>query len=105
MQQHVVSFMTRVQARRLRIDCDNNNMTTEVSSTPRPDQPKVVEILKRPIDGVELILFCNKNTLKRIEKFKHFTSDNGNCKFVPEKSAIFIISQSLSTVSVLMREL
>ncbi|KAH9641820.1 hypothetical protein HF086_005360 [Spodoptera exigua] len=80
-------------------------MTTEVSSTSRPDQPKVVEILKRPIDSIELILFCNKNTLKRIEKLKHFNSDNGNYIFVPEKSAIFIISQSLPTVSVLTREL
>ncbi|KAJ8735804.1 hypothetical protein PYW07_007424 [Mythimna separata] len=80
-------------------------MTTEVSSTPRPDQPKVVEILKRPTDSVELILFCSKNTINQVEKLKHYTSDNGNCKYVPEKSAIYVISRSLSTVSVLAREL
>lgn len=42
---HAVSVMTRAQARRLQTD--RTHSTPEVPTTSRPDQPEVVEILKR----------------------------------------------------------
>lgn len=101
--EHVVSVMTRAQTRRLR-----RGSTTTVVESPaeiRPDQPKVVDILKRPADSTELIIYSNNSKLGQIEKLNKISSKNGNCIFVPEKLAIFVTSRSLSTVSVLAREL
>lgn len=103
MKEHVVSVMTRAQYRK---QYQNNmdvptDLTTQTPTSFRPDQPKVVEILKRPSDGVEL-KFC----ARYIEiKSDNIISYSGNCIFVPQTLTLYVISRSLSTVSVLAREL
>lgn len=103
MHEHAVLVMTRGQARKLQ--SKNCPAVPEVPATQRPDQPKVVEILKRPKDSIELILCMSRDFRRQIDKCSKITSEKENCIYVPEKSAIFVMSRSLSTVSVLAREL
>lgn len=105
MHEHVVSVMTRAQTRQLNNDI-TDDLTREVPTASRSDQPKVVEILKKPVKSVELILCSSKKAITKLTKeLECYHSMNNSCVYVPDKMAIFVISRSLSTVSVLARDL
>lgn len=105
--QHEVSVMTRAQTRKLHNQISNQttDATHEDSIATRPDQPNVVELLKRPTDSIEFVIRPSRNSLKNIEKLKQITSVNKQLMYVPQKSALYVMTRSLSTVSVLAREL
>lgn len=47
----------------------------------------------------------NRKIRKQIDKLEKIQSNKKYCSYVPEKSAIYVTSRSLSTVSVLARDL
>lgn len=64
-----------------------------------------MEILKRPKDSIELVINPSRSYFSKLEKLEKIPSDGGQCIYVPTKHTIVVMSRSLSTVSVLAREL
>lgn len=110
--EQVVNVTTRAQARKLK-EC---NQRTDIPKSSidkhplnsRPDQPRVVEILRKPTDWVELCLINNRN-INKLEKDGLVTQRSKYFIYVPSKSMICFIglrsSRSSITRDVLVRDL
>lgn len=100
--------MTRAQHKELNINQNiiNTDLPSQNSSDEKPDQPQVVEILKKPKNGVELVIcssyscYMHKYADKDVIK-----SNSGNCIYVPAECCMYLFTRSSSTYEVLMREI
>lgn len=91
---NIVTVMTRNQFKGLKeqeIEGDKNN-----PANVRPDQPNIVEILKPPKIGVELIIATQAQIIS-IQKYvtEHF----GNFYFVKSQSSLFYYQEAGSTLA------
>lgn len=110
MSERTVNIMTRAQARRLQeskqAQYDPNLTANNHPQHSRPDQPRVVEIIKKPRNLIELRLI-NKNKLDKFEREGLITEKTYYFVYVPSKLSIFInrFSRSSITRDVLVRDL
>lgn len=105
LKQNIVSVLTRSQRQKLNTDSTNSESCNQNSSNDRSDQPKVIEILKKPINGIELILCSKFMNYSYIESVDVIKSKSGNCIYVPSKCCMYLFTRSSSTYAVLMREI
>ncbi|KAI5630932.1 hypothetical protein NE865_16356 [Phthorimaea operculella] len=73
----------------------------------KPDQPRIVDIIKKPKDLVELLLIDERKALNRLEKEGCVIERYKSYSYVPSKFCIYLdsISRSSTTRDVLVRDL
>lgn len=105
MNKNFINVMTRAQSKNLgsiKID----NQVIENSPAEKSDQPCMLEILKKPKDGIELIVM-SKQDMKKVSKLERVTTKSGSICYVPSLSTIFMNLNTRSTLTrdVLLRDL
>lgn len=102
MNEQVMNVITRGQARRMK-DLQNKPNTLNSSannniSNSRTDQPRIVEIIKKPINLVELALTNNRKLLK-LEQDGLITERSNYFVYVPSVSIVYFNSLSRSPLA------
>lgn len=105
MHDKVMNVMTRAQWKKLRNDSVDTSVDV-VSNNNWPDQPKVVEIHKKPKESVEL-RFIDTKELEKLRKNNEVGVESNTFSYVPLKKVIYINSgpQSQRTRAAFVREL
>lgn len=97
MNEKVVNVMTRSRYRQI-IDNQQQDMTNMVSTNVWPDQPSVVDMHKKPLDGVEM-RFIEEKQLKELRVLNKITNENNIFSYVPSKKTIFINPTSRAQIT------
>lgn len=98
MKEHQISVMTRAQSRKIENDKQRSRESLECDSSLRPDQPNVVEILKRPNECVELNVQQTDLT-NILRQNDHVTTRLNTLIYVPSLSTIFLNPDTCSTLA------
>jgi len=96
MHENTISVMTRAQSKQNNANADRNLGTDKTSEIVRPDQPNIVEILRKPKDSVELVV-VSPAELNKIKNYSHVSTKSGSLYFVPHLLNLFYNPNSRST--------
>lgn len=102
----VVNVMTRAQVRKLKSNSGDTPVDMGSNYNCWPDQPKVVEIHKKPRESLELT-FIATDKLDSLRRNKLILKENETLSYVPSEKSIYInpSSQSHRTRADFVREL
>lgn len=100
MYEKVVCVMTRAQARRMEeIECEDE-LQYDTSTGFRSDQPRLVEILKKQENDLELSIIPYINLRRLLKKYSTIIwSATRRILFIPSIYSVFICQNTLSTIS------
>lgn len=102
MNEQVLNVMTRGQYRRMR-ECEEGERSSippvdSIDMNSRPDQPRIVEVLKKPGNIAELSLMTQRS-LEKIMNNSLLTNSYKCFVYVPAKSIVYINTTSRSPVT------
>lgn len=103
-----ISVMTRAQCRKnfSKQEDEQFSIVENNSTSKRPDQPKIVEILKNPKNSIQLSLITNE-ILNNLHKVDHVSTKTNSFYYIPSQCSLFYnpYTRSALTQDVLLRDL
>lgn len=96
MNSKMVNVITRSMSRKEKEAKDNNSLVDNIATDTRTDHPKIVEILKKPKNCVELVVFSKKTMNVKIDSE---TVQTDSFVYIPAKSTIYLNPTSRSCLA------